>query len=67
MADEQRTAKAQPLRPVDRAKLISYLEAAAPEVDAYDSTSGFLLRLAIHSLRKGDDFSSEETPPRAPR
>jgi hypothetical protein len=62
MAEEQRTAKEQPRRPVDRHRLILHLEAAVPEVDAYDSTSGFLLRLAIHSLRKDDEGSSEGSP-----
>jgi hypothetical protein len=67
MADEQRIVKAQPLQLVDRIRLISHLEAAAPEVDAYDSTAGFLLRLAILSLRKGDAASLEEFPAQAKR
>jgi hypothetical protein len=62
MAEEQRAAKAQPRRPIDRHRLILHLEAAVPEVDTYDSTSGFLLRLAIHSLRKNGEGPLEAPP-----
>jgi hypothetical protein len=45
------------LRKTDQVKLepqrlVWHLEAALPEVEHYDATAGFLLRVAIESLRK---------------
>jgi hypothetical protein len=37
---------------IEPKRLISHLEAALPEAEHYDVTAGFLLRVAIESLRK---------------
>jgi hypothetical protein len=52
MADRSRKNERLNARPLEPEKLIAHLEAALPEAEFYDATAGFLLRLAIHGLRK---------------
>jgi hypothetical protein len=60
MVDER---EAQPSfeRRLDPQRIVSHLEAALPEMDAYDATSAFLLRLAIESMRRCEAAAKDET------
>ena len=50
MVDQPQNKERPKARPIEPKRVIAHLEAALPEMERYDVTAGFLLRLAIHSL-----------------